>query len=181
MTTISIIIVLALVLILTFAVAVPMMLRARSALRIADGRFLLAFSGLLGSVAAANGVVAPEEVAAVEGCLSKMGLTKAERALCFGNFILASWLKRDAHGYAKELASQFGRACCTFLYALVWKVARADGSVDAEEDRLLKAIAADFGFGNEVYAWFKSGEDPVLNTNELKAEGVPPSLLHLVK
>lgn len=179
--TTSITIVWALALILPFAVAIPMMLKARSALRIADGRFLLAFSGLLGAMAAANGVVEPEEVAAVEGYLSRMGLTRAERALCFGNFVLASRLKRDAHGYAKELAGQFGRACCTLLYALVWKVASADGSVDADEDRLLREIAADFGFGNEVYAWFKAGEAPVLNKGELRAEGVPPSLMHLVK
>ena len=179
--TTSIIIVWALIMILPFVVAIPMMLRARSALRIADGRFLLAFSGLLGAMAAANGDVAPEEVATVEGYLSKMGLTPAERALCYGNFVLASRLKRDAHGYAQELAAQFGRTCCTFLYALVWKVAMADGSVDADEDRLLRAIAVDFGFGNEVYAWFKAGEAPVLSRTELQKAGVPPSLLHLLK
>ena len=172
---------LALVSLLLFVATVPMMMRARSALRIADGRFLLAFSGLLGAVAAANGVVTPEEEAAVEGYLTRMGLTRAERALCLGNFVLVVRLKRDAHGYARELASQFGRAGCTLLYALLWKVAMADGSVDAEEDRLLKELAADFGFGNEVYAWFKAGEAPVLSKSELKAEGVPPSLLHLVK
>ena len=179
--TVAIIVVWALIVLLPFAVAVPMMLRARSALRIADGRFLLAFSGLLAAVAAANGVVDESEIETVEGYLSKMGLTPAEKALCYGNFILASREGRDAHAYARELAAQFSRTGCTFLYALVWKVAMADGSIDKDEDWLLKGIAADFGFGNEVYAWFKANEAPVLNRTELRKAGVPSSLLHLVK
>ena len=178
---VTVVVVCVLVVVLSFAVAAPMAFRARAALRIADGRFLLAFSGLLAAVAAANGVVAPEETVAVEGFLAKMGLTPAEKALCLGNFVMVSRLKRDARRYAKELAAQFDRTCCTFLYALVWKVAMADGSVDEDEDRLLREIAADFGFGNEVYAWFKAGEAPVLSRAELQKAGVPPSLLHLLK
>ena len=61
--TVAIIVVWALVVLLPFAVAVPMMFRARTAIRIADGRFLLAFSGLLAAVAAANGVVEESEIA----------------------------------------------------------------------------------------------------------------------
>ena len=179
--TVAIIVVWALLVILPFAFAVPMMFRARAALKIADGRFLLAFSGLLAAVAAANGVVEQSEIATVEGYLSKMGLTPAEKALCYGNFILASRERRDAHAYARELAAQFSRMGCTFLYALVWKVAMADGSIDTDEDWLLKGIAADFGFGNDVYAWFKAGEAPVLSRTELRKAGVPPSLMHLVK
>ena len=173
--TVAIIIAWALVVLLPFAVAVPMMFR------IADGRFLLAFSGLLAAVAAANGVVEESEIATVEDYLSKMGLTPAEKALCYGNFILASREKREAHAYARELAAQFSRTGCTFLYALVWKVAMADGSIDTDEDWLLKGIAADFGFENDVYAWFKAGEAPVLSRAELRKAGVPPSLMHLVK
>ena len=179
--TAAIIIVWALVVILPFTFALPMMFRARTALRIADGRFLLAFSGLLAAVAAANGVVEESEIATVEGYLSKMGLTPAEKALCYGNFILASREGRDAHEYARELVAQFSRTGCTFLYALVWKVAMADGSIDRDEDWLLKGIAADFGFENDVYAWFKAGEAPVLSRAELRKAGVPPSLMHLVK
>ena len=179
--TVAIIIVWALIVLLPFAFAVPMMFRARTALRIADGRFLLAFSGLLAAVAAANGVVEPTEIEAVEGFLSKMGLTPAEKALCYGNFILASREGRDAHGYARELAAQFSRTGCAFLYALVWKVAMADGSIDKDEDWLLKGVAADFGFENDVYAWFKAGEAPVLSRTELQKAGVPPSLLNLLK
>ena len=179
--TVAIIIAWALVVILPFAFALPMMSRARAALKIADGRFLLAFSGLLAAVAAANGVVEQSEIEAVEGFLSKMGLTPAEKALCYGNFILASRERRDAHGYARELAAQFSRTGCTFLYALVWRVAMADGSIDRDEDWLLKGVAADFGFENDVYAWFKAGEAPVLSRTELRKAGVPPSLMHLVK
>ena len=75
-----IVVVWALIMILPFVVAIPMMLQARSALRIADGRFLLAFSGLLAAIAAANGVVEESEIAQVEEYLSKMGLTRAERS-----------------------------------------------------------------------------------------------------
>lgn len=89
--TTAIIIAWALVVLLPFTVAVPMMFRARTAIRIADGRFLLAFSGLSA------------------------------------------------------------------------------------------AVAADFGFENDVYAWFKAGEAPVLSRAELRKAGVPPSLMHLVK
>ena len=177
----AIVIVGALIVLLPFAFVLPMMFRARTAIRIADGRFLLAFSGLLAAVAAANGVVEQAEIAAVEGFLSKMGLTPAEKALCYGNFILASREGRDAHEYARELVAQFSRTGCTFLYALVWKVAMADGSIDRDEDWLLKGIAADFGFENDVYAWFKAGEAPVLSRAELRKTGVPPSLLHLAK
>ena len=179
--TFAIIVVWTLIALATSAFAVSLALRARTAIRIADGRFLLAFSGLLASVAAANGVVEPSEIATVEGYLQKMGLTPAEKALCYGNFILSSREKRDAHEYARELAARFSRTGCTFLYALVWKVAMADGSIDADEDLLLKGIAADFGFGHEVYSWFKANEAPVLSRAELRKAGVPPSLMHLVK
>lgn len=178
---ISVICILAFLAFLLVIVALLMMTRTWSALRIADGRFLLAFSGLLAAVAAANGVVAPEEIAAVEGYLAKMGLTPAEKALCYGNFILSCQEKRDAHTYARELAAQFSRTGCTFLYALVWKVAMADGHIDKDEDWLLKGVAADFGFGNEVYAWFKANEAPVLSYRELRKAGVPASLMHLAK
>ena len=171
----------ALIVLLALAFAVLTALRARTAVRIADGRFLLAFSGLLAAVAAANGVVEQQEIATVDGFLSKMGLTSAEKALCYGNFILASRERRDAHAFARELAARFSRTGCTFLYALVWKVAMADGSIDSDEDWLLKGIAADFGFEHEVYAWFKAGEAPVLSRDELRKAGVPPSLMHLVK
>ena len=178
---VAIIIVWALVVLLPFAVAIPMMFRARTALKIADGRFLLAFSGLLAAVAAANGVVEETEIAAVEEFLSKMGLTPAERALCYGNFILAGRERRDAHAYARELAMQFSRTGCTFLYSLVWKVAMADGNIDKDEDLLLRGLAADFGFENEVYVRFKANEELVLSRTELRRAGVPPSLMHLVK
>lgn len=164
---------------LALAVAVRLALKARTALRISDGRFLLAFSGLLAAVAAANGVVEASEIETVERFLSKMGLTPAEKALCYGNFILASRERRDAHEYARELAARFNRTGCTFLYALVWKVALADGNVDSDEDWILKGIAADFGFGMDVYAWFKANEAPVVSRAELKKAGVPPSLMHL--
>ena len=179
--TVAIIVVWALVMILPFAVAVPMMFRARTALRISDGRFLLAFSGLLAAVAAANGVVEQSEIEAVEGFLSKMGLTPAEKALCYGNFILASREKQDAHAYARELVEQFGRTGCTFLYSLVWRMARSDGGVDPAEELLLREIAADFGFENDAYAWFKADKTPALDRGELRKAGVPPSLIRLVK
>ena len=179
--TVAIIIVWALLVILPFAFAVPMMFRARAALKIADGRFLLAFSGLLAAVAAANGVVEQSEIATVEGYLSKMGLTPAEKALCYGNFILASRERRDVHAYARELAERFGRTGCMFLYSLVWKMALADGSVDPAEDLLLREIVTDFGFGNEFSVRFKAGEVPVLNRGALRRAGVPPSLMRLAK
>lgn len=170
-----------LVSLLSLTAAIQMLLRARRALQIADGRFLLAFSELLAAVAAANGVVEPAEIATVEGYLSMMGLTPAEKALCYGNFILASRERRDPNAFARELAARFDRTGCMFLYALVWKVAKADGSVDADEDLILKAIAADFGFGNDVYAWFKADEAPVVGLADLQKAGVPASLLHLAK
>lgn len=170
-----------LVSLLSLPAAALMLLRARRALQIADGRFLLAFSGLLAAVAAANGVVEQSEIATVEDYLTKMGLTPAEKALCYGNFILVSREQRDPNAFARKLAARFDRTGCMFLYALVWKVAKADGDVDADEDRILKAIAADFGFGNEIYAWFKADEAPIVRSSDLRKAGVPASLLHLAK
>jgi len=170
-----------LVALLSVSTAVLTVLRARRALRIADGRFLLAFSELLAAVAAANGVIDQAEIATVEGYLSKMGLTAAEKALCYGNFILASRERRDPNVFARQLAARFDRTGCLFLYALVLKVASADGKIDEDEDRILKAIAADFGFGNEVYAWFKADEAPIVRVGDLRKAGVPASLLHLAK
>ena len=171
----------ALVLLVIAVVAVVLVRKARGELRISDGRFLLAFSGLLASVAAANGEVVAAEIAKVEEFLRKMGLSPAEKALCYGNFMLMSRVRRDVHAFAREIAGEFGRAGRSLIYSLVWRVAMADGSIDPSENDLLREIADDLGFGADVYAWFKANELPVLNFDELRREGVPASLLHLAR
>ena len=76
--------------------------RARRSRRMADGRFLLALSGLLAKMAMADGSVSADEVATVEKMFADMGLSQAEHALCVGNFVI---VQREG-GDAKALARQ---------------------------------------------------------------------------
>lgn len=78
--------------------------RARRSVRMADGRFLLALSGLLAKMAMADGTVSADEIETVEKTFSDMGLSRAERALCVGNFVIVQREGGDARALARELA-----------------------------------------------------------------------------
>ena len=174
--TVVIIIVWALVVILPFAFAVPMMFRARTALKIADGRFLLAFSGLLAKMAMADGTVSSDEVETVERMFADTGLSRAERALCVGNFVLVQREGGDAKALARELAGSFNHVACRFLYGLVFRVALADARLADGEERLLQEIGGELGLGEEERAEFRQGAVPAFDRRALEDAGVPSAV-----
>ena len=153
--------------------------RARRSGRMADGRFLLAFSGLLAKMAMADGIVSADEIAAVEKMFSDMGLSRAEHALCVGNFVLVQREGGDAKALARELAGSFNHVACRFLYGLVLRVALADWRIADEEERLLKEIGGELGLGEEERAEFRQGATPAFDREALEDAGVPAAVARL--
>ena len=150
--------------------------RARRSGRRADGRFLLAFSGLLAKMAMADGTVTADEVETVEKMFSDMGLSQAEHALCVGNFVLVQREGGDAKALARELAASFNHVACRFLYGLVFRVALADARLAEGEKRLLKEIGGELGLSEEERAEFRQGATPTFDRKALEDAGVPSAV-----
>ena len=72
-------------------------------------------------------------------------------------------------------------AACEFLYDMLWRISRVDGTVAPAEDKLLADIALYLGLSQTVYENFKAGKKPDHNKAALKAAGVPPSLVALAR
>jgi len=153
--------------------------KMRRAEKIADGDFLLALSGLLAKVAKADGDVTADEVEMVEGVFSKMGLARAERAMCVGNFLLAQREKDDAGDVAGALAKSLNQAACQLLYGLVWRVANADWRISEGEERVLEVIGEALGLNDEEQRRLRTGGFPALDPKALEDAGVPASLARL--
>ena len=153
--------------------------RARRSGRQADGRFLLAFSGLLAKMAMADGTVSADEVETVEKMFADMGLSRAERALCVGNFVIVQREGGDAKALARELAASFNHVACRFLYGLVLRVALADWRIADEEERLLKEIGGELGLSEEERADFRQGAMPTFDRKALEDAGVPTAVVRL--
>ena len=153
--------------------------RARRSGRLADGRFLLAFSGLLAKMAMADGTVSADEVETVEKMFADMGLSRAEHALCVGNFALVQREDGDAKALARELAAAFNHVACRFLYGLVLRVALADWRIADEEEKLLKEIGEGLGLDDEERAEFRRGAVPSFDGEALVDAGVPAVLARL--
>ena len=153
--------------------------RARRSGRVADGRFLLAFSGLLAKMAMADGTVSADEVETVEKIFSGMGLSRAEHALCVGNFVLVQRENDDAKAQARDLAGSFNHIACRFLYGLVLRVALADWRIADGEERLLKEIGGELGLSEEERAEFRQGAMPTFDREALEDAGVPAEVVRL--
>ena len=153
--------------------------RARRAERMTDGRFLLAFSGLLAKMAMADGTVSSDEVETVEKMFADMGLSRAEHALCVGNFVLVQREGGDATALARDLAASFNHVACRFLYGLVLRVALADWRIADEEERLLKEIGGELGLSEEERAEFCQGAMPAFDREALEDAGVPAEVVRL--
>jgi len=147
--------------------------------KIADGGFLLALSGLLAKVAMADGAVTPDEVEVVKGFFSKMGLSRAEQAMCIGNFLLAQRETTPVREDAAALAATLNHVACLFLYGLLWRVANADRRISEGEELLLKEAGVALGLNEEDRARFHSDVIPALDRQALEAAGVPPALVRL--
>jgi len=147
--------------------------------KVMKGYFLLGLSGLMAKIAMADGTVSLDETTMANRFFNRMDLTDAERALCVGNFVTARQDGLTARDHAKRFIAYANGAACEFLYDLLWRISRADGTVDPAEDRLLEEIAAFLGLGRAMYENHKAGNRPRHDRIALKAAGVPPSLLAL--
>ena len=149
--------------------------------KVMKGYFLLGLSGLMAKIAAADGQVTADEAEMANRFFSRMDLSDAEKAICIGNFITARRDGLAARDHAKRFMAYANGAACEFLYDMLWRISRIDGSVDPKEDALLKEIAADLGLAEVVYENFKAGKKPHYDKAVLTAAGVPPSLVALAR
>ena len=153
--------------------------RVERTVQVAEGRFLLAFSGLLAKMAMADGVVSADEVETVEKMFSDMGLSRAQHAMCVGNFILVQREGGDAKAMARDLSSLFNHVACRFLYGLVLRVALADWRIADEEEKLLKEIGEGLGLDEGECAEFRQGKMPAFDGKALVDAGVPSAVARL--
>ena len=153
--------------------------RAKSSVRVAEGKFLLAFSGLLAKMAMADGTVSADEVETVEKMFADMGLSRAEHAMCVGNFVLVQREGGDAKTFARDLASSFNHVACRFLYGRILRVALADWRIADAEEKLLKEIGDELGLSEEERAEFRQGKVPAFDGKALEDAGVPASVVRL--
>ena len=155
--------------------------RAMSEDRVMKGYFLLGLSGLMAKIAMADGQVTGGEAEMADRFFNRMDLSDAEKAICIGNFVTARRDGLEARDHAKRFMAYANAAACEFLYDMLWRISRVDGTVDPAEDKLLADIALYLGLSKTVYENFKAGKKPAHDKRALKAAGVPPSLLALAR
>ena len=153
--------------------------RAMSEDKVLKGYFLLGLSGLMAKIAMADGQVTGGETEMADRFFNRMDLTDAEKAICIGNFATARRDGLEARDHAKRFMAYANTAACEFLYDMLWRISRVDGTVASAEDKLLADIALYLGLNKTVYENFKVGKKPNHDRAALKAAGVPPSLLAL--
>lgn len=180
MNSMMIVTLLAVGLCVVFAVqAIAAKKRASSEDKVMKGYFLLGLSGLMAKLAMADGRVTGDEAGLADSFFRGMDLSDAERAICIGNFIRARRDDLTARDHAKRFLAYGNSAACEFLYDLLWRLSRADGTVDPSEDKLLADIALYLGLGKSVYENFKAGKKYAQGKAVLKAAGVPAALVAL--
>ena len=155
--------------------------RSSSEDKVMKGYFLLGLSGLMAKIAAADGKVTDDEAEMANRFFSRMELSDAERALCLGNFIAARRDGLTARDHAKRFMAYANTAASEFLYDMLWRISRVDGTVDPGEDKLLADIAVCLGLRETVYENFKAGKKQQHDKAVLLAAGVPPSLAALAR
>ena len=155
--------------------------RSTSEDKVMKGYFLLGLSGLMAKIAMADGTVTGGEAEMAQRFFNRMDLSDAEKAICIGNFVTARRDGLDVRDHAKRFMAYANTAASEFLYDMLWRISRVDGTVDSAEDKLLADIALYLGLGKTVYENFKAGKKPSHDRNALKAAGVPPSLVALAR
>ena len=159
--------------------AVNMKCRRNSEEKVLKGYFLLGLSGLMAKLAMADGRVTGDEAELADTFFRKMEVTEAERALLLGNFITARRDGLEPRDHAKRFLAYANPTTSEFLYDLLWRISRADGTVDPAEDKLLHEIALYLGLDEPAYEFFRAGKSRKYDRAALKACGVPDSLLAL--
>ena len=153
--------------------------RSSSEEKVMKGYFLLGLSGLMAKIAMADGTVTEDEAEMAKRFFNRMDLSDAECALCVGNFGSARRDGLEARDHAKRFMAYANTAASEFLYDMLWRIARADGTVDPTEDKLLADIACYLGLNKTIYENSKAGKKSPHDRAALKAAGVPPSLVAL--
>ena len=149
--------------------------------KVLKGYFLLGLSGLMAKIAMADGTVTEDEAEMAQRFFNRMDLSDAEKALCIGNFVSARRDGLEARDHTKRFMAYANAAACEFLYDMLWRISRVDGTVDPAEDKLLADIAVYLGLNRVVYENFRAGKKPSHDKCALKAAGVPPSLVALAR
>ena len=134
--------------------------RVSSEEKVMKGYFLLGLSGLMAKIAMADGQVTGDEAEMADRFFKRMDLSAAERAICIGNFVTARRDGLEARDHAKRFMAYANTAACEFLYDMLWRISRVDGTVASAEDKLLADIALYLGLGKTVYENFKAGRSP---------------------
>ena len=134
------------------------------------------YQALANALSLRNVICETLDVSAILGPVSD-----AERALCIGNFVSARRDGLEARDQAKRFMAYANTAASEFLYDMLWRISRVDGTVDPAEDRLLEEIALYLGLSKTIYENFKAGKKPSHDKGALKAAGVPPSLVALAR
>lgn len=155
--------------------------RSSSEDKVLKGYFLLGLSGLMAKIAMADGTVTEDEAEMAKRFFKRMDLSDAERALCIGNFVSARRDGLDVRDHAKRFMAYGNTASAEFLYDMLWRISRVDGTVDPAEDKLLEDIALYLGLNRSVYENFRAGKKPLHNKGALRAAGVPSSLVALAR
>ena len=155
--------------------------RSSSEEKVMKGYFLLGLSGLMAKIAMADGTVTEDEAEMAKRFFNRMDISAAEKALCIGNFVSARRDGLDARDHAKRFMAYANTAASEFLYDMLWRISRADGTVDPAEDKLLADIALYLGLNKTVYENFKAEKKPSHDKGALKAAGVPRSLVALAR
>ena len=155
--------------------------RSTSEDKVLKGYFLLGLSGLMAKLAMADGAVTGDEAAMAQRFFNRMDLSDAEKAICIGNFVTARRDGLEVRDHAKRFMAYANTAACEFLYDMLWRISRVDGTVDPAEDRLLADIALYLGLNKTVYENFKAAKKPSHDKGALKAAGVPQSLVALAR
>ena len=155
--------------------------RSSSEEKVMKGYFLLGLSGLMAKIAMADGTVTEDEAEMAQRFFNRMDISAAEKALCIGNFVSARRDGLDVRDHAKRFMAYANTAASEFLYDMLWRISRADGTVDPAEDKLLEDIALYLGLNKTVYENFKAAKKPSHDKGALKAAGVPQSLVALAR
>ena len=153
--------------------------RASEEDRVMRGYFLKGLAGLMAKVAQADGHVTGNETEMAGRFFGRMALKDDERASCIGYFVAARNDELTVRDHVRRFIAYANPAASEFLYDMLWRLSRIDGTVDPAEDALLEKIAEYLGLGHAIYENFKAGKKPKHSCAELKAAGVPPSLLAL--
>ena len=149
--------------------------------KVLKGYFLLGLSGIMAKVANADGRVTKDEAEMAQRFFNRMDLTDAEKATCIGNFVIARRDGLEVRDHAKRFMAYANKTTAQFLYDMLWRIARADGTLDPAEDRMLQDVARYLGLEPSDYDRFKSGDKPHYSEAALRSAGVPPTFLSLAR